>query len=82
MEEKKCSHPDDIGTLKLAWVLSIWAKWQIVIPKEIRDCLDLSPWDSVAIFYSNEKKHIWIVKNDNLEKVIEFAKNKWINIEL
>ncbi|MBW7954748.1 AbrB/MazE/SpoVT family DNA-binding domain-containing protein [Candidatus Gracilibacteria bacterium] len=82
MEEKKCSHLDDIGILKLGGVLTIGAKGQIVIPKEIRDALDINPSDSVAIFYSLEKKHIGIVKNDNLEKVIEFAKNKGINIEI
>ena len=68
--------------LKLWWVLTIWSKWQIVIPKEVRDSLNLNPWDSVAVFYSPDKQHMWIVKNDNLDKVIEFAKDKWINIEI
>lgn len=79
-DKKNCSG-DLIGTLKLWWVVSIGSKGQIVIPKEVRDALFLNPGDNVAIFFSLDKQHIWIVKNDNLQKVIEFARNEGINIE-
>lgn len=68
-------------TLKLWWVLTIGSKGQIVIPKEVRDALSLSPGSDVAIFYSVDKQHIWLVKNDDLQKIIDFARTEWIHIE-
>ncbi len=67
--------------IKLWWTWVIWSKWQIVIPKSIRDAVDLNPWDSVALLYSTEKKHISIIKNDDLNDLFELAKNDWITIE-
>lgn len=42
MENKKCS-------MKLHWTTTVWPKWQVVIPKEVRDLLNISPWDSITI---------------------------------
>ena len=67
--------------IKLWWTWVIWSKWQIVIQKSIRDAVDLNPWDSVALLYSTEKKHISIIKNDDLNDLFELAKNDWITIE-
>ncbi len=67
--------------LKLGWLATIWSKWQIVIPKDIRDKIWLKTWDQVALLYSLEKKHISIVKNDDLNKLFELARDNWIIIE-
>lgn len=68
--------------LKLWGLVTVWPKWQIVIPKEVRDTLSIHPWDSIMLIYSAEKQHVSFVKNENLEKIIEFAKEKWIHLSL
>lgn len=75
-------HDGEVPVLKLAWVVNIWTKGQVVIPKEVRESLNLSTWDSLAIFYSPNKQHIGLVKNDDLQKVIDFAKSRGIDINL
>ena len=67
--------------IKLWGTMTIWSKWQIVIPKNIRDAIELAPWDEVAMLYSTENKHISIIKNDDINKLFEHAKTQWITIE-
>lgn len=68
-------------TLKIWWTSNLWTKWQIVIPKEVRDALNINPWDNMLILFSPEKKHIWIVKNDDFQKIIDYAKAEWVEIQ-
>lgn len=77
MNKKKCW----IKSLKLWWITTIWPKWQIVIPKDIREKMNMNPWDSVVLIYSDTDKHVSIVRNDDMNKIFEFAKNEWITIE-
>lgn len=58
-------------TLKLHWTVSIGAKWQIVIPKEVRDIIWINPWDTLMIF-TKWDKWIWIVKSENLNELIQY----------
>lgn len=73
MNENKCK-------IKLSWTTTIWPKWQIVIPKEIRDKLNLNHWDSVTILLKDDK-FIWIVKNDDLKELFEYIKSEWDQME-
>ncbi len=71
----------DNCVIKLWGTTTIGSKWQIVIPKNIRDAISLSPWDEVVMLYSTENKHISIIKNDDINKLFEHAKTQWIRIE-
>jgi len=73
MPNKKCK-------MRLHWTATIWPKWQIVIPKEVRDLLDISPWDSVTII-SKEDKAVAIIKNEELSTLFEYAKSEGIDLE-
>ncbi len=73
MNIKKCK-------MKLYWTTTIWPKWQLVIPKEIRDKLNISTWDSMTIILKDDK-FIWIIKNDDLKDLLEYIKNEWIDLE-
>jgi AbrB family looped-hinge helix DNA binding protein len=51
----------EIG-LKLCSIVTLWPKWQIVIPKEIRDAVNLKQWDNMVMFLK-AWKFIWLIKN-------------------
>lgn len=66
--------------IKLFWTTTIWPKWQLVIPKEIRDKLNINTWDSMTIILKDDK-FIWILKNEDITELLEFVKNEWIKLE-
>lgn len=60
--------------IKLCGVTTIWPKWQVVIPKEVRDTLNLEKWDSLAILLSRWK-FIGLVKNENVSELMDYINN-------
>lgn len=58
-------------SIKLQWKVTIWTKWQIVIPNEVRKLLNLNPWDDLAIFTKNDIA-IWLVKSDSIDQVMAY----------
>lgn len=66
--------------MKLFGTTTIWTKWQIVIPKEVREKLNLHPWDSVTIVTKDDVA-IAIVKNQDLKELFEYAKSEGIILE-
>ncbi|MDD2907240.1 MAG: AbrB/MazE/SpoVT family DNA-binding domain-containing protein [Candidatus Gracilibacteria bacterium] len=59
--------------MKLYGTTTIGAKGQIVIPKEIRDKLDLKTGDSISILLKNDK-FIGLIRNNDLTELMEFIK--------
>jgi len=59
--------------MKLYWTTTLWAKWQIVIPKEIRDKLELKTGDSLSILLKWDK-FIGLIRNNDLMELMEFIK--------
>lgn len=66
--EKKCD-------IKLYWTVTIWPKWQIVIPKEIRNKLDLETGNSITVLVKNDK-FIGLVRNDDITELMEYIENE------
>lgn len=66
--------------MKLYGTTTIWPKWQIVIPKEARDRLNLNPWDSVTIITKDDIA-VAIIKNEDIKELFEYAKSEWIVLE-
>lgn len=60
--------------MKLYWTTTIWPKGQLVIPKDIRDKLDLKPWDSMTILLKNDK-FIGLVRNQDIRELMEYISN-------
>ena len=67
MKEKCC-------VMKLYWVVTIWAKWQIVIPKEIREKLSIWPRDTMVVLLKDDK-YVWLVKNEDINEIMEYVSN-------
>jgi len=65
-----------IINLKVVGTTTIWTKWQIVIPKEIREKLDLNPWDNMVVLMK-DNKYIWLVKNDNIWDLMKYITSEW-----
>jgi|SaaInlStandDraft_6_1057023.scaffolds.fasta_scaffold00681_9 AbrB family looped-hinge helix DNA binding protein len=65
--------------LKVVWTTSVWPKWQIVIPKEVRDILDIKPWDNMVVLMK-DNKYVWLVKNDNIWDLMKFVTSEWVDI--
>lgn len=57
--------------MKLCWVTTIWPKWQVVIPKEIRDTLWLEKGDGLAILMTHWK-YIGLVRNEDVSELTEY----------
>jgi len=55
--------------MKIEWTATIWIKWQIVIPKNVRDKFNLDVWDDLVVLSS--KRWIMLVKSENLKDMID-----------
>ncbi len=65
--------------LKVIWTTTVWPKGQIVIPKEIRDTLDIKPWDNMVVLMK-DWKYIGLVKNDNIWDLMKYITSEWAEI--
>ena len=68
--------------LKIAWTAIVGPKGQVVIPKDVRENLDINPGDSILFIYSGDPWHVWIIKNDNLQSVIDYVQTHGIKIDI
>ncbi len=65
--------------LKVVWTTTVWPKGQIVIPKEIRDELNINPGDNMVVLMK-DGKYVWLVKNDNIWDLMKFITSEWCEI--
>lgn len=61
--------------LKIHGTATIGKKWQIVIPKAIRDLLDLHEGDWLVIMTKNDIA-IWLIKNDDMPAMMEYMQQE------
>jgi len=65
--------------LKVIWTTTVWPKWQIVIPKEVRDTLWIKPWDNMVVLMKNWK-YMWLVKNDDIWDLMKYVTSEWFEL--
>lgn len=61
--------------VKLLWTVNVGSKWQIVLPKELRTKLGIESGDSLSVLLKDDK-FIWIIRNNDMQELIEFINNK------
>lgn len=51
--------------------VTVWTKGQIVIPKDVRNMLEIQPWDSLAVI-TRHGKAIWLVPSGNMREMLAY----------
>lgn len=63
------------STMRLCGTWNIGSKWQIVIPKDARDVMGLSPGDSVS-FVVKDEKFLWVIPNTSIEELLAYIESE------
>jgi len=63
---KQCKVVD----MKIWWNVTVWPKGQVVIPKEVRDLMEINPWDSLVTI--SKWSAVGFVKNEDIKAVMEY----------
>lgn len=64
MTHMQCPKPK----LSILWVVTVWSKWQIVIPKEIRDTLNIIPGKRFVTLLKDDK-YLWLIDHEDMENL-------------
>lgn len=64
MTHMQCPKPK----LSILWVVTVWSKWQIVIPKEIRDTLNITPGKRFVTLLKDDK-YLWLIDHEDMENL-------------
>lgn len=74
-EKNSCFDVWKAQWVKMFGSVKVWPKWQISIPKDIRDALNINTWD-VLLAFSKHDKAFWFLKVDDLELFIEYIQKE------
>lgn len=61
--------------LKMHTTVTVGTKWQIVIPQEVRELLNINPGDSMMVITKNGMA-IWMIKMDNIDEMMKYVKQE------
>lgn len=78
MDEKKCSELGKECWIKMYSTVTVWTKWQVVIPQEIRENLGIKPWDTLMVV-TKHNKAVGMVKMDDVEELMSYIKKEMSN---
>lgn len=73
MDDKECLDIQKKWGVKMYSTITVWTKWQVVIPLEIRKTLNIKPWDTLMVV-TKHNKAIWMVKMDDVEELMKYIK--------
>jgi len=70
----ECSNKKDCW-VQMFWTVSVWTKWQVVIPSQVRKNLNINTWDQLIVV-TKYWKAIWMIKADDLEELMEYMRKE------
>ena len=65
-------------TVKMHGKVTVWPKSQVVIPKDVRDLLDINPGDDLMII-SKWDVAIGMIKSDDVPKFLQYIHSELKN---
>lgn len=65
---------NNLCDFKIHGIAKLWPKSQVVVPKEVREILWISPWDDLVIITKLDKAVV-LVKADNLDEFVDYIEN-------
>ncbi len=69
--KEKCLDP----TMRMFSTVTVGAKGQIVIPKDVRELLSIKEWDSLMVITKHDIA-IWLIKSDNLPAMMKYMQEE------
>ncbi len=75
MSEQECDKLRKEWGIKMHTSVTVWTKWQVVIPSEVRELLKIKAWDNLMVV-TKHWKAIWMVKMDDIDELMEYMKKE------
>ncbi|EKD29393.1 MAG: Transcriptional regulator [uncultured bacterium (gcode 4)] len=75
MDSKKCEELNKECGVRMFGSVTVGTKGQVVIPKEVREVLDISPGDTLVVV-TKHNKAIGMVKTDDMEAFMEYIQKE------
>ena len=63
--------------IKMHSTVTVGTKWQVVIPVEVREMLNIKPWDTLMVV-TKYWKAVWMTKMDDIDELMEYIKKEQI----
>lgn len=78
MNNEECLELEKKWGIKMHTTVTVWTKWQVVIPQEVRELLNIKPWDTLMVV-TKHGKAVWMVKIDDVWEMMEYMKKELEN---
>lgn len=62
--------------MKMHTTVTVGTKWQIVIPQDVRNMLDIKPGDTLMVITKHEKA-IGMIKTDDMAEFMAYMHNEF-----
>ncbi|MDD2917098.1 MAG: AbrB/MazE/SpoVT family DNA-binding domain-containing protein [Candidatus Gracilibacteria bacterium] len=75
MDNKKCEELNKECGVRMFGSVTVGTKGQVVIPKEVRETLDINPGDALVVV-TKHGKAIGMIKADDMEVFMEYMQRE------
>lgn len=66
---------NNLNDMEIHWTTTLSWKWQVVIPKDVRNLLNLKEWDKLTVI-TKKWIAIWLIKSDNFEQMLKYMQEE------
>jgi len=71
-----CGKPE----FKIHGSVHVWAKWQVVIPKSVRDHIWIWPWSEMIVITKNNEA-VALIRSEDMEWFLKYLKDEGIDTD-